>query len=85
MGEELPERWQTAWRAMQAADNGDHGEVPKLQDWLEEVYFDSDRDKSFTREDICKIGELLRKLLRLEPSKRASAREILEDPWFDDV
>ena len=32
--------------------------------------------------DIVRVGERVRKLLRFEPSERAFAREILQDPWF---
>jgi hypothetical protein len=53
-----------------------------LQEWLEEMYFDGERNEDLTREDILKIGELVRKMLRFEPSMRVSAREVLQDPWF---
>ncbi|OCL14021.1 hypothetical protein AOQ84DRAFT_394724 [Glonium stellatum] len=53
-----------------------------LQEWLEEIYFDGERNKDLTREDILKVGELVRRMLRFEPSMRASARDILQDPWF---
>ena len=46
------------------------------------MYFDGERNKDLTREDILKVGELVRRMLRYEPSMRASAREILQDPWF---
>lgn len=60
------------------------GENPNLtlQGWLEESYFDGVRNEELTREDIVKVGELIRRLMRLEPSKRASVQEILQDPLF---
>ncbi|KAL4812261.1 kinase-like domain-containing protein [Aspergillus spinulosporus] len=81
--EPLPERWQEVWEAMS-------GEVPtegskiRLQEWLEEMYFDGERNADLTGDDILKLGHIIQKLLRFEPSARASAREILNDPWFRD-
>ncbi|KAI0809592.1 kinase-like protein [Xylaria sp. FL0064] len=77
----LPERWQQTWRAMDSASPGEKSGYT-LQEWLEEVYFDGERNEDLTREDILKVGELVRRMLRFEPSMRASAREILQDPWF---
>ncbi|KAK9369431.1 kinase-like domain-containing protein, partial [Lipomyces kononenkoae] len=77
----LPERWQDSYKKM-----GDRitGEIPgpALQEWLEEMYFDCERNEDLTKEDIVKLGQIIGKLLRFEPSTRASAREILNDPWF---
>lgn len=56
---------------------------PSFQEWLEEMYFDSDRKETLSREDIVQLGEIIGRLLRFEPSSRASARDILDDPWFD--
>ena len=56
----------------------------RLQQWLEEVYFDGEVQADFSREDIQSLGRVIGKLLRLEPAERASAKEILEDPWFQD-
>ena len=82
--DELPERWQQKWRTMNSAWTGDETEN-SLQEWLEETYFDGMmRREDLTREDIVKVGALVRRLLRFEPSTRASAQEILEDPWFRD-
>jgi serine/threonine-protein kinase SRPK3 len=55
-----------------------------LQEWLEETYFDGVRKEDFTREDIVKVSALVRRLLRFEPSTRASAQEVLHDPWLRD-
>ena len=79
----LPERWLGLREAMSdGVDTESPG--PGLQEWLEEMYFDGERKEDLTREDIAKLGQIIRKLLRFEPSTRASASEILNDPWFRD-
>lgn len=55
-----------------------------LQEWLEQMYFDDVKRVDFTRRDIAKVGELVRRMLRFEPGERALAREILEDAWFEE-
>lgn len=77
----LPERWQQRWRAMDSASPGEEASY-SLQEWLEEMYFDGERKEDLTRKDIHKVGELVRRMLRFEPSMRASAKEILQDSWF---
>ena len=79
--DEMPERWQQTWRSMDSASPGEKSGY-MLQEWLEEMYFDRERNEDLTREDILKVGELVRRMLRFEPSVRASAREILQDSWF---
>ncbi|KAF2875293.1 kinase-like domain-containing protein [Massariosphaeria phaeospora] len=81
--DDLPERWQQKWRTMDSTWTGGITENT-LQEWLEETYFDGVRKEDFTREDIAKVGALVRRLLRFEPSTRASAQEILQDPWLRD-
>ena len=78
----LPERWQKQWRAMDSASPGDHSGYT-LQGWLEELYFDGERNEDLTRGVIVKVGELVGSMLRLEPSSRASVKEIVQDPWFN--
>ena len=80
--DELPERWQQTWRAMDSASPGEKSDYT-LQEWLEEMYFDGERNEDLTRKDILKVGDLVRRMLRFEPSARASAREILQDSWFE--
>ncbi|KAK9234916.1 CMGC/SRPK protein kinase [Lipomyces kononenkoae] len=77
----LPERWQDSYKTM---DDRIIGEIsgPALQEWLEEMYFDGERNEDLTKEDIVRLGQIIGRLLRFEPSTRASAREILNDPWF---
>ncbi|KKA16432.1 Uncharacterized protein T310_9975, partial [Rasamsonia emersonii CBS 393.64] len=78
----LPERWQDLWKTM---DDKAAAEIsgPALQEWLEDMYFDGERNEDLTKGDIAKLGQIIGKLLRFEPSTRASAREILNDPWFN--
>ncbi|QDS72140.1 hypothetical protein FKW77_004169 [Venturia effusa] len=79
--DELPDRWQQTWRTMDSASPGEES-GSTLQEWLEEMYFDGERNSDLTRGDISHVGRLVRRMLRLEPSKRASAEEILRDSWF---
>lgn len=79
--DDLPERWQQKWRAMDNTRTGDRTEN-NFQAWLEESYFDGVRREDFTREEIVKVGALVSKMLRFESSTRTSAQKILEDPWF---
>jgi serine/threonine protein kinase len=78
--DDLPERWQEKFQTI----DSEWFEEPsaELQKWLEEIYFDDRKKQIFTRQDIVKIGDLVRRLLRFEPSMRASVDEILRDPWF---
>lgn len=84
---DLPERWQEPWRHMRdsAAIAVKLGQNSPLQEWLEEVYFDGQKDQSLSRNDIEAAGNLIRRFIHFEPSERISAREALEDPWFEDV
>ena len=81
--DELPDRWQQAWDNM---TNASLGEISRctLQEWLDEMYFDGERNEELSREAILKVGELVRRMLLFEPSKRASARELLQDSWFSE-
>ena len=81
--DELPDRWQQAWDNM---TNASLGEISRctLQEWLDEMYFDGERNGELSREAILKVGELVRRMLLFEPSKRASARELLQDSWFSE-
>jgi serine/threonine-protein kinase SRPK3 len=81
--DDLPQRWHEKYRTIVKEWTGEKPNS-RLQKWLEEVYFDDRKRQVFTREDIVKIGDLVRKLLRFEPSTRASVDEILQDPWFTD-
>lgn len=80
----LPERWEEIWETINAGAGKTERSGPKLQEWLEEVYFDGSRRQDLTREDIVRLGQIIGKLLKFEPSARASAREVLDDPWFNE-
>lgn len=41
-------------------------------------------ESDLTREDIARLGQIIGKLLQFEPSARASARQVLDDPWFNE-
>lgn len=78
----LPTRWTDSFEAM---NGGSAAEIPgpTMQEWLEEMYFDGERKETLTKEDIAKLGQIIGRLLRFEPSTRVSAREILNDPWLN--
>lgn len=76
----LPERWQNEWNAMKGRASCETGVT--LQAWLEETYFDEDKKQDFTTQDIKMLGGIVARTLRFEPSTRASARDILNDPCF---
>jgi len=83
--DDLPERWQKMWDTMNVGeDTITESAGSPLQEWLEEVYFDGRRSPDLTREDIARLGHIIGLLLRFEPSTRASARQVLDDPWFNE-
>ncbi|KAL8691003.1 MAG: hypothetical protein Q9218_003679 [Villophora microphyllina] len=63
---------------------GDYNNKRLTEDEAKRLYFDDDADKSLTREEIIKLGNLIKRLLRIEPSDRATTREILGDPFLRD-
>ncbi|KAG8158661.1 hypothetical protein KVR01_011783 [Diaporthe batatas] len=79
--DDLPDLWLEKWRQMNKIKPSDDPPCT-LQEWLEEVYFNPDRDSGFTKQDIERVGYLISRMLKFEPSSRAQAKEILEDPWF---
>lgn len=79
--DKLPSRWQAKWNAMQeAAPQKDEGFT--LQKWLEETYFGNDKQAEFTTEEIARIAETIARMLKLEPSLRATPSEVLAQDWF---
>ncbi|PKY05286.1 protein kinase [Aspergillus campestris IBT 28561] len=83
--DDMPKRWQGIWDTMNAEGSElTESTGPNLQGWLEEVYFDCALRPDLTREDIARLGQIIGRLLRFEPSARASAREVLDDPWFNE-
>ncbi|CRG82799.1 Dual specificity protein kinase KNS1 [Talaromyces islandicus] len=77
----LPVRWKDLLETTHSKSPADIA-GPTLQQWLEEMYFDGERKQNLTKADIVKLGYIIGKLLLFEPSTRASAREIPNDPWF---
>jgi serine/threonine-protein kinase SRPK3 len=69
------------WHTMNRTSS-DNSSTCSLQDWLEEMYFDGERREDMSRDDILRVGELIRSMLRMEPSARASAKVVLQDAWF---
>ncbi|KAF3031853.1 hypothetical protein E8E11_000245 [Didymella keratinophila] len=95
--EELPARWQEKWGVMDLVRqiskkkleviHGiplDEDIVCQIQDWLEQAYFEERNSEDLDRADIERIGALIRKMLRLEPSTRASAKHLLQDTWLQE-
>lgn len=80
--DELPSRWQAKWQAMQGTPTQPDDDGMKLHSWLEEVYFDSNKKPEFTKNDIKRAAELIARLMRFEPSLRATPNEILAESWF---
>ncbi|KAF4455191.1 hypothetical protein F53441_2429 [Fusarium austroafricanum] len=78
----LPSRWQAKWKEMNNGKITQPDEYSPLKEWMQEVYFNNDREVEFTKEDIVHAAELVGRMLKMEPPLRASAREILCDPWF---
>lgn len=79
--DDLPQRWRGTLDTMNEGSS-DEDTGLNLQKWLEELYFGGPPNPDLTRDDISKLGLIIGKLLCFEPSARASARQILDDPWF---
>jgi hypothetical protein len=61
----LLSRWQMKRQAMQEdLLYDDHSYT--LQEWLEDVYFDNNKQAGFTRQDIAKVGKLIGRMLKFE-------------------
>ncbi|KAF2630634.1 hypothetical protein BU25DRAFT_334303 [Macroventuria anomochaeta] len=94
-GDRMPDRWQKEWQVMDTARRVElekwyveiatppfEEPLHTLQTWLENIHLDEERKQDLSRNDIQQVGELVRGILRLEPTARASARDIVQDPWF---
>lgn len=79
--DELPSRWQAKWHAMQKNTPQKDGGFT-LQKWLEETYSWNDRQAEFTEEEITRMAEAIARMLKLEPSLRATPSEILAQNYF---
>ncbi|KAI1173936.1 kinase-like domain-containing protein [Nemania sp. FL0916] len=87
--DELPDRWREKLFALgtrstvSISEEDEQDEPCTLLEWLEEIYFDENKKLlEFTRQDIAKVCELVTRMLKFEPSSRASAKEIMNDLWF---
>ena len=83
VNDDLPDRWQKEWHAM-GKTLSDSISASSLQEWLEEMYFDGERRDDLSREDIVRVGVLIGSLLLMEPSARAAAKDVVQDPWFQE-
>ncbi|KAL3465109.1 serine protein kinase [Aspergillus heterothallicus] len=79
--DDLPERWMKLANTMRESKQADLPGI-SLQEWLEEVYFDEAQTADLSRENVATLGRIIARLLCFEPSARASAREVLDEPWF---
>ncbi|KAK7578560.1 hypothetical protein V3481_014403 [Fusarium oxysporum f. sp. vasinfectum] len=79
--DELPSRWQVKWKEMEG-EGLQQQDAWKLQSWMEEVYFDDNKHLEFTRDELRAIAKLIARLMRFEPSTRATPSELLADSWF---
>lgn len=85
--DQLPERWREQARQLKGPSPVPTKEEATedgytLQTWLEEVYFEEGKENELGSEDIRKVGDLVKTMLRFEPSSRATAQTMLKDPWF---
>ncbi|KAM0397630.1 hypothetical protein ACHAPZ_008249 [Fusarium culmorum] len=88
--EELPIRWQAKWQVMQeelAQDRAmwleyEGDEIFTLQEWLDECYYFHDMKDGFTKEELASLAEAIGRMLRFEPSLRATASEMLVHDLF---
>lgn len=82
-GDQLPGRWREKLDAVGVGRTVSISDTPcTLLDWLEDIYFDDNKVSEFTRQDIARVCELVTRMLKFEPSSRASATEIISDPRF---
>lgn len=57
--------------------------MPTLMDYPFEISIRS--YKVIEEADVLSTAALMRRCLRLDPTQRASAAELLSDPWFDEI
>lgn len=50
-----------------------------------EVLFEENKPDDVDGEEAAAITKLIRRILKYDPSERPSAKELLEDKWFEDV
>ncbi|KAI0115513.1 kinase-like domain-containing protein [Nemania sp. FL0031] len=83
---EVPDRWRGKLYRMGIRRAESTSNPPyMLLEWLEKILsltFNDNKVAQFTRQDLVKVCELVAGLMKFEPSSRASAKEIMNDPWF---
>lgn len=80
--DEIPERWMKKWQIL-SEKTPDGEPTTTLREWLKEVYAHDDRRPEISDHDLDKLSELVGLMLKLEPSSRPTAREILDNPFFN--
>ncbi|KAI0906922.1 kinase-like domain-containing protein [Ustulina deusta] len=80
--DKLPDRWEAKWQILRKELRYRDESPLTLQEWLEKIYFNTDRRCELTKQDAAKISELVSRLLAFEPSSRSSAKDMANDPWF---
>ena len=56
---------------------------PFLFNWNLETHLE--RETTVPRDEVAPLASLIGKCLRLDPAERATAEELLNDPWFEGV
>jgi len=73
----LPDRWEDCYTA--PSHNNDEDSSLVLEELLAELYFDEGKKPELSETELEAWARLLKKLLRLETSERATATEILQE------
>ncbi|KAI1173944.1 kinase-like protein [Nemania sp. FL0916] len=81
--DEFPERWREKWEKMKGNFEGESITRLTIHDCVQGSYFFKDRKPDFTDAELRTIVELIDRMLKFEPSLRASPRDILNHSWFD--
>ncbi|KAI1129111.1 kinase-like domain-containing protein [Nemania abortiva] len=84
--DKLPDRWEEKWQEMKKElrmDCDDSDPDVTLYGWLERAYYyRKEWPCELTKEDLTKIGDLLERMWKYEPSSRPSTKDLLNDPWW---
>ncbi|KAF2223277.1 kinase-like domain-containing protein [Elsinoe ampelina] len=78
--DDFPDQWQEKRRQIER--QAPESPSSTLQQWLNVVYFESEDKADFSRSEIEQVGHIIARLMKFEPGNRASADDILQDPWF---
>ncbi|KAJ4253317.1 hypothetical protein NW762_010472 [Fusarium torreyae] len=82
--DDLPLRWRAKWEEMREGLPEEDDSI-ELEEWLSEVYSDSEKEDEFTSQDMTTATRLIGRMLKFEPSFRATPSEILEDIWWSKI